>query len=103
MRNQELAGKISAYEAFTHHLEGDFDFDRTFGANSVALAGTVIDMNYPNVHEIFGSTSPATFAAFIHENLRDIDCKTESRGRRQSGQPHNRLLWRPDRLAAVAC
>jgi hypothetical protein len=28
MRNQDLAEKISAYEAFTHHLEGDFDFDR---------------------------------------------------------------------------
>jgi hypothetical protein len=74
MRNQELAGKISAYEAFTHHLEGDFDFDRTFGANSVALAGTVIDMNYPNVHEIFGSTSPATFSfpeSELHEAYKD--------------------------------
>lgn len=62
MKNQELAEKISAYEAFTNHLEGDFDFDRTVGTNSVALAGTVIDMNYPNVHEIFGSTSPSSFS-----------------------------------------
>ncbi len=62
MKNQDLAGKISAYEAFTHHLEGDFEFDRTIGTRSVALAGTVIDMNYPNVHEIFGAGSPSSFS-----------------------------------------
>ncbi len=74
MENQVLAGKISAYEAFTHHLEGDFDFDRTFGARSVALAGTVVDMNYPNVHKIFGSTSPSTFSfpdTELHEAFKD--------------------------------
>jgi hypothetical protein len=62
MKNQQLAEKISAYEAFTNHLEGDFEFDRTVGTNSVTLAGTVIDMNYPNVHEVFGSTSPSSFS-----------------------------------------
>ncbi len=62
MKNQELAEKISAYEAFTNHLEGDFEFDRTVGTNAVALAGTVIDMNYPNVHDIFGASSPSSFS-----------------------------------------
>lgn len=62
MKNQELAEKISAYEAFTNHLEGDFEFDRTVGTNAIALAGTVIDMNYPKIHEIFGSTSPSSFS-----------------------------------------
>jgi hypothetical protein len=62
MKNQELAEKISAYEAFTHHLEGDFDFDRSVGISSVELAGTVIDMNYPKVHEIFPSKSPSSFS-----------------------------------------
>jgi len=62
MKNQELAEKISAYEAFTNHLEGDFEFDRNIGTHSVALAGTVIDMNYQNVHEIFGSGSPSSFS-----------------------------------------
>jgi len=33
--------KISAYEAFTHHLDGDFDFDRTVGIRAVELAVTV--------------------------------------------------------------
>ena len=62
MKNQELAGKISTYEAFTNHLEGDFEHDRIVGTNSITLAGTVIDMNYPNVHEIFGSASPSSFS-----------------------------------------
>jgi len=62
MKNQELAEKISAYEAFTNHLEGDYDFDRTVGTNAVALAGTVIDMNYQNVHDIFGVSSPVSFS-----------------------------------------
>ncbi len=62
MKNQELAEKISAYEAFTNHLEGDYDFDRTVGTNAVALAGTVIDMNYQNVREIFGASSPSSFS-----------------------------------------
>ena len=77
MKNQELAEKISAYEAFTNHLEGDYAFDRTVGTNAVALAGTVIDMNYQNVHENFGSGSPMSFsfpdspfhAAFEDSNL----------------------------------
>lgn len=62
MKNQELAEKISAYEAFTKHLDGDYDFDRTVGTNAVALAGTVIDMNYQNVHKDFGSGSPKSFS-----------------------------------------
>ena len=77
MKNQELAEKISAYEAFTNHLEGDFEFDRTVGTNAVTLAGTVVDMNYHNVHDIFGPSSPSSFSfpespfhkAYEHTNL----------------------------------
>jgi len=77
MKNQQLAEKISAYEAFTNHLEGDFEFDRTVGTNSVTLAGTVIDMNYPNVYQAFDSSSSSSFSfpdspfhtAYRHENL----------------------------------
>ena len=76
MKNRELAEKISAYEAFTKHLEGDFEFDRTVGTNAVALAGTVIDMNYRNVHEIFGASSPSTFSfpeSPFHEAFKDTN------------------------------
>jgi hypothetical protein len=62
MRNQELAAKISAYEAFTHHLEGDFEFDRAVGIRAVAMASTVVNMNYPGIQRIFPSKSPSTFS-----------------------------------------
>ena len=53
MKNQQLAEMISEYEALTHHLDGDFDFDRTVGTNALALAGEVIDLNYPDLQEVF--------------------------------------------------
>jgi len=62
MANQELAAKIAAYEAYTNHLEGDFEFDRTAGTKAVEQASTIIDMNYPKVHDVLGSASPRTFS-----------------------------------------
>ena len=76
MKNQELAAKISAYEAFTYHLEGDFQFDRTVGIKAVELAGTVVDMNYPDVHKIFPAKSPNTFSfpdSPLHEAYEDAN------------------------------
>jgi hypothetical protein len=74
MRNQQLAERISAYEAFTSHLEGDFEFDRTVGTNSVALAGTIIDMNYPSVYKYFPVNQLDSFSfpdSPIHEAYKD--------------------------------
>jgi hypothetical protein len=76
MKNQELAGKISAYEAFTNHLEGDFQFDRTAGISAVGLAGTVVDMSYPGIHDKFGSGSPTTFS-FPESEFHDAYSGTE--------------------------
>jgi hypothetical protein len=76
MRNRQLAEKISAYEAFTYHLEGDFNFDRTVGTNSVALAGTVIDMNYPGVYEYFPLNQLGSFSfpdSPIHDVYKDAN------------------------------
>ncbi len=53
MRNQHLAEMISAYEALTHHLDGDFEFDRTMGTSALALAGQVIDFHYPDLESVF--------------------------------------------------
>ena len=71
MRNRQLAEKISAYEAFTYHLEGDFDFDRAVGTNSVELAGTIIDMNYPGVNEHFPVKQLESFS-FPDSPLHDV-------------------------------
>ena len=76
MRNRQLAEKISAYEAFTYHLEGDFDFDRAVGTNSVELAGTIIDMNYPGVNEYFPVKQLESFSfpdSSIHDAYRDTN------------------------------
>jgi hypothetical protein len=53
MKNQQLAEMISEYEALTYHLDGDFEFDRTMGTSALTLAGQVIDMNYPDLQEVF--------------------------------------------------
>lgn len=76
MKNQELAEKIAAYEAFANHLEGDFEFDRTVGISALQLAGTVIDMSYPNVYEKFGAKSPSSFSfpeSPFHAAYKDTD------------------------------
>ena len=74
MKNEELAAKISAYEAFTLHLEGDFQFDRSIGIRAIELAGTVVDMNYPNVHQVFPVRLVSSFSfpeSDFHEAYRD--------------------------------
>lgn len=76
MKNQELAAKISAYEAFTLHLEGDFQFDRSVGIKAVELAGTVVDMNYTNVNQWFPVESVSTFSfpeSEFHEAFKDTN------------------------------
>lgn len=52
MENRLLAEKISAYDAFTHHLDEDFAYDRHVGSNSSAHAHRVVNMNYSNVNEL---------------------------------------------------
>ena len=62
MKNQKLAEMISEYEALTHHLDGDFDFDRTVGTRALALAGQVIDLNYPDLQEALPVGSVEAFS-----------------------------------------
>lgn len=70
MKNKQLVQKISAYESLTHHLDEDFNFDRTVGTNSLALASRVVDMNYLNIHEIFPAGSVGSFS-FPNSKLRE--------------------------------
>jgi hypothetical protein len=70
MKNQRLAEMISEYEALTHHLDGDFDFDRTVGTSALALAGQVIDLNYPDLQEVFPVGTVESFS-FPNTNLSD--------------------------------
>jgi hypothetical protein len=70
MKNQHLAEMISEYEALTHHLDGDFDFDRTVGTSALVLAGQAIDLNYPDLHETF-PVGPVEVFSFPNTKLRE--------------------------------
>ena len=70
VKNQRLAEMISEYEARTHHLDGDFDFDRTVGTSALALAGQVVDLNYPDLQEVF-PVGPVESFSFPNANLSD--------------------------------
>lgn len=70
MKNQHLAEMISEYEALTYHLDGDFDFDRAVGTSALALAGQVIDLNYPDIQEIF-PVGPVEAFSFPNTRLNE--------------------------------
>ena len=70
MKNQHLAEMISEYEALTYHLDDDFNFDRTVGTSALALAGQVIDLNYPDLQEAF-PVGPVEAFAFPNAKLNE--------------------------------
>lgn len=75
--NQQLAEKISEYEALTRHLDGDFIFDRTVGTNALTLASGVVDMNYEDLRNIFPIGVVVESFSFpnskLHEAYRSTD------------------------------
>jgi hypothetical protein len=62
MENQELAARISAYDALTRHLDEDFEYDRSVGTTAVAMASKVVNMNYPDLHDLIGTRERQAFA-----------------------------------------
>ena len=52
MKNRELAVAIAKYEALTHHLDDDFEFDREVGNTAISLASQAGNMNYPGLGEV---------------------------------------------------
>jgi hypothetical protein len=75
MENQELAAKISAYDALTRHLDEDFEYDRSAGTAAVTLANKVVNMNYPDLHELVGTRERLAFSfpdSEIHRAYEDV-------------------------------
>jgi hypothetical protein len=75
MENQQLAARISAYEALTRHLDEDFEYDRSAGTAAVALANEVVNMNYPDLHEVVGTREKQAFSfpdSTIHRAYEDV-------------------------------
>jgi len=62
MRNFDLANKITAYEALTHHLDMDYADDRERIQDAQRLADQVVDSGYP--------MNPQ-FEAFVRKSLRE--------------------------------
>ena len=52
IRNQQLAKKISEYDALTKHLDQDYANDENNIRQAADLAMSIISMNYPNQEEI---------------------------------------------------
>ena len=48
MRNRELAGSISEYDAFQQHLVEDYNHDRVIAVRALAAAHRVVNMGYPD-------------------------------------------------------
>ena len=75
MENQELAAKISAYDALTRHLDEDFEYDRSVGTAAVTLANKVVNMNYPDLHGLVGTSERQAFTfpdSEIHRAYEDV-------------------------------
>lgn len=52
LRNRELANKLAAYDAFTRHLDDDFQFDRSVGGAAFEHALELIDTNYSGIDDV---------------------------------------------------
>lgn len=75
MKNQDLAAAISTYDALTHHLEDDFQFDRSVGTAAVSIASQAVDMNYPNLDKVVRPRETETFSfprSEIHTAYKDV-------------------------------
>jgi hypothetical protein len=75
MKNRLLAEKISAYDAFTRHLDEDFDYDRSVGSRSMELASGVVDMNYPGIQGVVNIDASDSYAfpdSPVHQAYEDL-------------------------------
>lgn len=81
MRNFDLASKITAYEALTHHLDQDYADDRERIQEAQRLADEVVDSGYPfnpqfeafvrkRVRESFEFPSPELHAIYADTKLQ---------------------------------
>lgn len=93
MRNQELARKISAYDALTHHLDQDFTSDAEMIVGARAGVNRVRNLNYPEIGEAMAyfsrvpddNTESAFFAfrtteTYARMRARDLPLLTKDPG-----------------------
>ncbi len=70
----ELINKISAYDAYTHHLDEDFQGDEDRANSTATRRDEVIDMNYPQ-HFIYGlrNNRDSTLQTDFYKQLANTD------------------------------
>jgi len=52
IKNNYLKKKIAEYDAFTHHLDEDFENDKAQSEIATQLISQVVDINYPNINDL---------------------------------------------------
>ncbi|RLD26407.1 MAG: hypothetical protein DRI75_11785 [Bacteroidetes bacterium] len=52
INDNNLKKKIVEYDAFTHHLDEDFENDKAQSENATQLISYIVDINYPNIEEL---------------------------------------------------
>jgi hypothetical protein len=76
MKNGELVRHISNYDGYTRHLDEDYAKDTELGKNAQALAGEIVDQNYPvrDGTDSLRWMSPYSFPSVeLHDVYSDVD------------------------------
>jgi hypothetical protein len=102
LKNRALAARITNYEALQNHLLDDYAHDRELAVRALALAGGVVDMNYPPLENYIGADllkSGAEIAlgtilqdSEIHVVFSDFDLDLLNRDRVRVGEAVNAYM-----------
>jgi hypothetical protein len=72
--NDSIIKKISAYDAFTTHMDYDYEVDYSQNNKMWAKIEQIVDMNYPNSFMIFfGSKYDSIKNTTFYEEMRNLD------------------------------
>jgi len=53
IENSELSNKIVSYDAFTHHLDEDYNTDKVLADEALSMLSNIINYKYPNGDELY--------------------------------------------------
>ena len=80
IKNQELARKISEYDALTRHLDQDYSNDENHIREATGVLMGVVDVNYPHAAKIaefhedsIDGLNPAFFESDLYRELKNDD------------------------------
>ena len=72
--NDSITYKISAYDAFTRHMDEDYNLDMTQKNKTVVERELIIDMNYPGqVNDLLNTRYDSLKNTPLYENMRKLN------------------------------